>query len=71
MSSARSIQEAESVDVGACDFCATAHINLFDKDGNLFASAGLPAELIEPFIARLRAVAAELAARCSAPTRRQ
>src|SRR5947209_5074106 len=36
------IEEAASVNVGACNFCPSVHINLFDRDGDCFATASVP-----------------------------
>lgn len=65
------ILEAASITVGACESCPAVHVNLIDIDGNVFATANVPAETCAEFIVRFRACATEIAQRHSAPSRQQ
>ncbi len=63
--------EAASIRAVACDFCPAVHVDFLDRNGECFATASVPAEHFEPFIAQFRAAMAELNERHSAPARRQ
>lgn len=67
----REIIEAESLNIGPCDFCPAIHINFLDRVGNLLATGSLPIESVDAFIERIRKVKGELALRHSAPAREQ
>lgn len=67
----RPIEQAVTINATACEFCPAVHVNLMDVAGDLFASANVPIENIEPFIKQVRDAAAELATRHSAPAGRQ
>lgn len=67
-----SILAAAKVDFGTCDFCTAVHINFYDVNGAVFASACLPVELEQPFIDRFKAAASLIRGRAhAAPARRQ
>ncbi len=63
--------EAKAINAHACAFCPAVHVNFLDALGQVFATASVPIENAEPFIAQFRAAMAELAARHSAPATRQ
>ena len=65
------VQEAASINCGACDFCAAVHVNLIDESGEIFATASVPAAIGEEFIARFRTAMSEVAKRSPAPGRIQ
>jgi hypothetical protein len=63
------IQEAAKIDFGARDFCNAVHVNFFDVNGDVFATASLPIELEEAFIIQFKACVREIKARAHlAPT---
>lgn len=65
------IQEADTISVGSCDFCPAVHVNLRDRNGDIFATASVPIFNCEAFIANFRECMRELGERHSAPARRQ
>jgi hypothetical protein len=65
------VLEAARIDFGACDFCNAVHINFFDVNNNVFATASLPIELEEAFIAKFKGCVSEIKARHAAPAMRQ
>jgi hypothetical protein len=66
------ILEAAKIDFGACDFCNAVHVNFFDVNGDVFATASLPIELEEAFIAKFKGCVREIRGRAhAAPARRQ
>lgn len=64
-------REAASISCGSCDFCAAVHVNLLNENGDVFATASVPAYVADEFIARFRMCMTEIANRVSAPLRRQ
>lgn len=65
------VREAKSINCGECDFCPAVHVNLIDAEGDIFATASVPCEIGEQFIAHFRSCMTGLARRSSAPTRKQ
>lgn len=63
--------QAVSIRAVACDFCPAVHVDLLDGNGECFATASVPREHFEPFIAQFRAAIADLDKRHSAPARKQ
>ena len=63
--------EASRISAGACDFCPAVHVNFHDDAGEVFATASVPIENCEPFIAQFRKAMGELSLRQSAPKERQ
>lgn len=58
--------EAASIRAVACDFCPAVHVDLLDRGGECFATASVPREHFEPFIAQFREAVAALENRHSA-----
>lgn len=54
------IQQASGISCAICDHCAGVHVNLRDAKGNLFASALVPVETGEAFLAQFSACMAEI-----------
>jgi hypothetical protein len=52
--------EAKSIRVVACDFCPAVHIDFLDGHGECFATASVPREHFDPFIAQFRDAVTEL-----------
>jgi hypothetical protein len=48
------IRSAAQVSAGLCDTCDAVHINLIDDAGEVFATAALPASVVDAFIADIR-----------------
>ena len=67
----RDPQEAVQINVGACSFCDGVHINLIDADGEIFATAVVPCDVGEAFIADFRAAMREIAQRKGPATPRR
>lgn len=65
------VAESSDISCGACDFCPAVHVNLHGVDGEVFATASVPLENCEPFIAKFRSAMAKLSERHSAPARQQ
>lgn len=57
------ILEAASINAGACEFCGDVHVNMFDADGEIFATASVPLDCLWPLIEQMRAAAAVVTAR--------
>lgn len=63
--------EAASIRAVACDFCPAVHVDLLDENGECFATASVPREHFDPFIAQFREAVVSLEKRHSAPPRKQ
>lgn len=46
--------EAASISCSTCDFCPAVHVNFHRQNGDIFATASVPVEVIEEFIEQIR-----------------
>jgi hypothetical protein len=66
------IEEAAKINCHACEFCNAVHVDLIDADGLVYATASVPLEIEQDFIARFCECVREVQARPHpAPARRQ
>lgn len=65
------VLQADRIAFGICEFCAGVHVNFIGADGEVFATAVVPAADGGIFIDMFRAQLKALALRHAAPTRRQ
>lgn len=62
---------AASINVGVCDSCPAVHVNLIDAGGEVFATASVPIQVGDQFIARFKACMDEVQERAPAGSRTQ
>lgn len=65
------VEQAAAIDTGACDFCPAIHVNLYDAQGECFATGSVPIANAEAFIKRFGEAMGLIAKRHRAPGMRQ